>query len=90
LENETSINKTIVLLVRTKQGFNNRLRLYSGVTPVILNGPYKGAQHHRLSQYNKVLFIANGIRITSHLLSIQYLLIAHNNRTARVQRLSLV
>ena len=34
--------------------------------------------------YNKVLFIANSISITTHLLSIWYLLIAYNKQTARI------
>jgi predicted ferric reductase len=90
LDNETSLEQTIVLLVRTEQGFSSRLRLCSEATRVILDGPYGGAQYHRLSQYDKVLFMANGIGITSHLLSIRYLLMAHDDRTARVRRLSLV
>ena len=70
LDNKISLEQTIVFLVQTEQGFSSRLRLCSEATPVILNGLYGGAQHHCLGQYNKVLFIANGIGIASHLLSI--------------------
>ena len=39
--------------------------------------------------YDKVLFIANGIDIATHLLSIRHLLIAHDEQTVRIRRLSL-
>lgn len=40
--------------------------------------------------YDKVLFIANGISIATHLLSIWRLLVAHDEQTARIRRLSLI
>lgn len=88
-EKET-LAQTIVFLIRCDRGFSKRLRLADKVGPAIIDGPYGGHMLRVLGDYDKVLFIASGIGITSHLLSLRHLLVAHNHQTARVRRLSLM
>ena len=54
----------------------------------IVDGPY--GQMQSLDKFDKVLFVASGVRIAAHLLSAKHLLEAHEDRSARVRRLSLV
>ncbi|OCL03054.1 hypothetical protein AOQ84DRAFT_303531, partial [Glonium stellatum] len=79
---------SIVLLIQQCKGFSNTLTTAQGRSSAIVDGPYGGTQ--TLDRFDKVLFIASGIGITAHLLSIKYLLQAHDDQSARVRRLTLV
>jgi hypothetical protein len=76
--------------VRVQEGFSSLLKISGTGVPAIIDGPYGGGQYVALNQYDKVRSIANGIGIASHLLSIRYLMTAHDDQTARVRRLSVV
>ena len=43
-----------------------------------------------LEHFDKVFFVASGIGLAAHLLAIRYLIYAHNEKTSRVRRLSLL
>ena len=43
-----------------------------------------------LEHFDKVFFIASGIGLAAHLLAIRHLIHAHNEKTSRVRRLSLL
>ncbi|KAF2257699.1 hypothetical protein CC78DRAFT_622409 [Lojkania enalia] len=79
----------ITLLIQQYDGFSNSLfHSLHCHSSVIVDGPYGHSQS--LNEYDKVLFMASGIGIAAHLLSIKSLLEAHENRTARARRLTLV
>jgi hypothetical protein len=96
----------VVLLVQSCDGFSSTLfaKQGKGLTvvdgpngrkenceefgSVLVDGPYGGMQ--ALVNFDKVLFIASGIGIAAHLLSLSHLLQGHNDQTARVRRLTLV
>lgn len=81
---------TIVLLVRCCRGFTKKLRLADRTSYAIVDGPYGSNMLRNLSDYDTVLFMADGIGIATHLLPIRHLLLAHDEQTARVRRISLV
>lgn len=87
-DNPGSVKGTIVLLVEQRRGFSTSLRPSKSTVSVIVDGPYGATR--TLHEFDKVLFIANGIGIAAHLLALKYLLQAHNAQTARVRRLTLV
>ncbi|PSN58686.1 hypothetical protein BS50DRAFT_450535, partial [Corynespora cassiicola Philippines] len=89
-DDEKSATTTIVLLVRCFRGFTRKLQLASSNSYAIVDGPYGKNTLRKLSQYDKVLFLAHGIGIAAHLLPIRQLLLAHDEKTARVRRLSFV
>lgn len=78
----------IVLFISCRNGFSAALPHCEGPFPVILDGPYGGTPS--LDQYDKILFLAGGIGIVTHLLHIRQLLRAHDDKCARVRRLTLV
>lgn len=86
-DDETS---TIVLLVQSYRGFSRKIRLADTASSAIIDGPYGGHRLDTLASYDKMLFMASGIGISAHLLSIRHLLLAHEDKTVRVRRLSLV
>ncbi|PVH95422.1 hypothetical protein DM02DRAFT_660175 [Periconia macrospinosa] len=95
--NEETAQMTIVLLVQIRRGFTRDLGLVqrnvgkkSKKMNAIIDGPYGSSDLRIIGDYDKVLFMADGIGIAAHLLSIRSLLLAHNDRTARVRRMSLV
>ena len=78
--------KLLHFLVECRKGFSKDV-CPAGKVSVILEGPYGESQD--LNGYDKVLFMAHGIGIASHLLAISYLLQRHENQKARVRRISL-
>ena len=76
------------LLIQCRHGFSDRLRLCRQPSTVIVDGPY--GKETPLKDFDKVLFIAAGGGIAAHLLAIRQLLQAHEDRTARCRRLSLL
>ena len=76
------------LLIQCRRGFSDRLRLCRHPSTVIVDGPY--GRETPLKDFDKVLFIAAGGGIAAHLLAIRQLLQAHEDRTARCRRLSLL
>lgn len=71
--------KSVTLLIETRHGFSDKLRLLqeNDEVGVVLDGPYGGGP--ALDMYDKVVFIATGIDIAAHLLSIRQLIEGHNN-----------
>lgn len=79
----------ISLIVQRQSGFSNDIFAATHrKTSVLVDGPY--GQTQQFTNYDKVLFIASGIGIAAHLLAIRELLIAHENRSARVRRITLL
>jgi predicted ferric reductase len=79
----------ISLIVQRQSGFSNDVFRATGRhTSVIVDGPY--GQPQQFMCYDKVLFIASGIGVAAHLLAIRDLLEAHENRSARVRRITLL
>ncbi|GAB1729809.1 hypothetical protein NU195Hw_Modified_187t1 [Hortaea werneckii] len=76
------------LLIQCRNGFSDRLRLCRQPSTVIVDGPY--GKETPLKDFDKILFIAAGGGIAAHLLAIRQLLQAHEDRTARCRRLSLL
>jgi predicted ferric reductase len=79
----------ISLIVQRRSGFSDDIfRATHRHTSIIVDGPY--GQPQQFMYYDKVLFIASGIGIAAHLLAIRDLLEAHENRSARVRRITLL
>ncbi|EUC39943.1 hypothetical protein COCMIDRAFT_41639 [Bipolaris oryzae ATCC 44560] len=79
----------ITLIVQRLAGFSANLHHAANLRlSSIVDGPY-GSPHH-LNRYDKVLFLASGIGIVAHLLAIRDLLVAHEDQSARVRRITLV
>ncbi|KAF2680662.1 hypothetical protein K458DRAFT_445146 [Lentithecium fluviatile CBS 122367] len=79
----------VTVLIQRYKGFSDTL--FTSPDPessVIVDGPYGHPQS--LDRFDKVLLMASGIGIASHLLTIKQLLLAHESQTARVRRLTLV
>ncbi|CAI6337037.1 unnamed protein product [Periconia digitata] len=94
---DNSRSMTIVLFIQPRRGLTKELGNMhqehgskSRWMKAIVDGPYGSSDLCSLGDYDKVLFMADGIGIAAHLLSIRSLLLAHNDRTARVRRISLV
>ncbi len=78
----------VILLIQCQQGFSKSLKLCEQHAGILVDGPYgKGPS---FEDYDKAMFIASGVGITAHLLAIRSLLRAHNNKTARTRRISLL
>jgi predicted ferric reductase len=79
----------ITLLIQRHTGFSNDLFITPRLpSSFIIDGPYG---HPRLlSDYDKALFVASGIGVGAHLLAIRELLKAHEDRSARVRRVTLL
>jgi predicted ferric reductase len=82
--------KSIVLLVQAHRGFTRKLQLMNFTAPTIIDGPYGGAETQAMGNYDKILLLSCGIGLASHLSTARHLLLAHNQQTARVRRLTLV
>lgn len=78
----------LTLLIAHCAGFSRMIPLCKSGTRMRLDGPYGGTK--ALQHFDKVLFIASGIGIAAHLLAIRHLVQAHNDKTSRVRRLSLL
>ena len=78
----------IVLLISVKKGFSRAITYYQEYSHVMVDGPYGNSYH--FNKFDKVLFMASGIGIAAHLVPIRYLIRAHNERSARVRRISLM
>lgn len=76
------------LLVLCQRGFSGMLRMWDRTAAFQINGPYGDGPG--LDGFDKVLFLASGLGIASHLLAIRHLLRAHNDLTARARRVSLL
>ncbi|KAJ5035240.1 hypothetical protein J3E72DRAFT_176970 [Bipolaris maydis] len=82
--------KSIVLIVQRRRGFTRKLGLTDAITPAIIDGPYGGIDFKELARYDKVLLMSSGTGIAAHLYMTRHLLLAHNQQTARVRRLTLL
>ena len=83
--------RKIVLLAQPSNGFTKRLLKTDEANNhslAIIDGPY-GSDLHSFKDYDTVLFMANGIGLAGLLLPIRHLIVAHNNQTARVRRITL-
>ena len=78
----------IVLLIERRRSFSRAISFHKTISHIYLDGPYGTPQP--LHNYDKVLFMALGIGVAAHLISIRHLIEAHNSRSARVRRISLV
>lgn len=85
-EPDDKVSTDLLLFIDCRQGFSGTLKSAYCPPSVIVDGPYGTSP--ALDNYDKVLFIAGGIGVAAHLLSIRHLLLAHNNHKARVRRLS--
>jgi hypothetical protein len=81
--------KSIVLLVQAYRGFTRRLLLTNFTGSALIDGPYGGTETQALGNYDKVLLLSSGIGLASQLSTARYLLLAHNQQTARIRRLTL-
>lgn len=87
-EHGDSSSQILTLLIAHRTGFSNVIRLCKSGTRARLDGPYGGTE--RLDKFDKVFFIASGIGVATHLLTIRHLVQTHNDKTSRVRRLSLL
>ncbi|EUC40669.1 hypothetical protein COCMIDRAFT_41036 [Bipolaris oryzae ATCC 44560] len=81
---------SVVLIIQRRQGFTRKLGFTSTTTPAIIDGPYGGVDCKELARYDKVLLMSSGAGIAAHLYMTRYLLLAHNQQTARVRRLTVL
>ena len=85
----TDNNRTeIVLLINARKGFSRAIGYYQEYSHIMVDGPYGNTYH--FNKYDKILFMASGIGIAAHLIPIRHLICAHNDRSARVRRISLM
>lgn len=82
--------KSIVLIVQRRRGFTRKLGFTGTIMPAIVDGPYGGVDFKELARYDKVLLMSSGAGIAAHLYMTRHLLLAHNQQTARVRRLTLL
>jgi predicted ferric reductase len=82
--------RSVVLLVQRRRGFTRKLGFTHVMTPAIIDGPYGGADCNELASYDKILLMSSGAGIAAHLYMTRHLLLAHNQQTARVRRLTLL
>ncbi|KAF2727578.1 hypothetical protein EJ04DRAFT_594415 [Polyplosphaeria fusca] len=84
-----SDDATVTLLIQRAAGFSNTIfETSKQQSSVIVDGPY--GKEPPIQDFDKVLYIASGIGIAAHLLSIRQLLQDHENQSARVRRLTLL
>jgi predicted ferric reductase len=83
-------NSVVTMFIQRRSGFSNDLFSVPNIggSGIIVDGPYGSPQ--QLHTYDKVLFIASGIGIASHLVAIKELLEAHEDKSAQVRRITLV
>lgn len=89
IQNETGHLASVVLLVQARRGFTRRLQLTTSIS-ALLDGPYGCSDEEVLGSYDKVLLLSCGVGLAAHLSTARYLLLAHNQQTARIRRLTLV
>ena len=87
-EEREDSSQILTLLVAPRAGFSRKVRLCEAGTRIRVDGPYGCVES--LEHYDKVFFIASGIGLAAHLLAIRHLIKAHNDKTSRVRRLSLL
>lgn len=84
----TGLSRTLTLLIAHRNGFSKTISRCKPGTRCSLDGPYGALR--RLEDFDKVLFVASGVGVATHLLAIRHLLNAHRDQTSRVRRLSLL
>lgn len=87
-ESRDGSGQTLTLIVAHRAGFSNMIKLCKNDTSMRVDGPYGGSKD--LGHFDKVFFVASGVGLAAHLLAIRHLLQAHNDKTSRVRRLSLL
>ena len=87
-EEKENSNQILTLLVAPRAGFSRKVKLCEAGTRIRVDGPYGGVES--LEHFDKVFFVASGIGLAAHLLAIRHLIHAHNEKTSRVRRLSLL
>lgn len=78
----------VTLFIQCHRGFSRSLGSCEQDPVIIVDGPYGGGPEFK--EYDKTMFIASGVGIAAHLLAVRGLLQAHNDRTARVRRITLL
>jgi hypothetical protein len=92
-EKESNGHRFLYFLVECKNGFSCSLPKFQtikgGGKPkyVYLDGPY--GHISGLKSFDTVLFCSKGIGVVSQLPLMRYLVMAHNDKTARIRRMSL-
>ena len=89
-EQEKGQASTIILLVQGHRGFTRRLKNANTEISALIDGPYGGLDAESFTKHDKILLMSDGIGIAAHLYAAQYLLRSHDQKTARVRRLTLV
>lgn len=87
-EEKEDSNQILTLLVAPRAGFSKKVKYCEPGTRIRVDGPYGGVES--LERFDKVFFVASGIGLAAHLLAIRHLIHAHNEKTSRVRRLSLL
>jgi predicted ferric reductase len=87
-EEKENSSQILTLLVAPRAGFSRKVRFCEAGTRIRVDGPYGCVES--LESFDKVFFIASSIGLAAHLLAIRYLIQAHNDKTSRVRRLSLL
>ncbi|KAI9750728.1 MAG: hypothetical protein M4579_006345, partial [Chaenotheca gracillima] len=85
---ESEHHQQVSFLIQVREGFSRDLVQCRETQTAILDGPYGGFE--TVWSFDKVLFLANGIGLAAHLLSIRHLLERHEAQTAQVRRVTLV
>ncbi|KAF2197905.1 hypothetical protein GQ43DRAFT_402090 [Delitschia confertaspora ATCC 74209] len=78
----------VTVLIQRGKGFSESIFTAQNRSSVLVDGPY--GHSPPLGEFDRVLFMASGIGIAAHLLSVKHLLEAHENQSARIRRLTLV
>lgn len=87
-EEKEGSNQILTLLVAPRAGFSRKVKFCEAGSRIRVDGPYGGVEP--LEHFDKVFFVASGIGLAAHLLAIRHLIHAHNEKTSRVRRLSLL
>ncbi|KAF1363095.1 hypothetical protein EJ07DRAFT_152612 [Lizonia empirigonia] len=90
IEDEETQLRTVVLLVQVCKGFTQRLQFANPLGSTIIDGPYGGHEVDTLVKYDKILLLSSGIGIAAQLESARYLILAHDKKTARIRRLTIL
>lgn len=81
-------SQNITCLIASRRGFSNALRLCKTPTSIRMDGPF--GRTDDLSHFDKALLISSGIGIASQLLAVRQLLQQHDQRSARIRRVTLL
>jgi predicted ferric reductase len=90
IKDEKEQLSSIVLLIQARRGFTRNLQLADYKVSALIDGPYGDSGTQALGNYDKILLMSSGIGLAAHLSTARHLLLAHNQQTARVRRLTLV